>query len=621
MREPIYKSAYMYAHRGEGDTFHQAFSQNVRRLQKQRAGDRTEVGPIPVICGGEPALDSMQRARRQRIDDIEVELANCTDVRQQRMLALGLEVAREMQLLGPDALAKIEDPENTEIVVLHHGSYEGTLTTAPSSSAIAFSIEDLPRSWKSLGMPLTIGSIDLSSCESGDAGPRRRFVSYAPGYSGSFSEAHMAPGQRVANKMKALKFTRCRVVGYQGQGMALSERIPMMMAQTGYRLKEGVALPEPGRRVQLCIDGDVITDIADSHDASIVFEPMDSDRKRRRLRYNHAYVYASSAEGNVLEFAIDENIRRLVKWIDEPPVRKPRGPIAVLAPTGEIEEQLTAAREKRIDELADEVQSLRQRLRLHRSSPGDDSSQDGTRGQSQREIEGLERLIEQTSMYLATAEATEIVGLESLTAIDDRLVRNDDQKRAMLSSRLDQTKIYIPRPGSAGSNALATDHGDKLVEDWLDKVAYDLGQYFARRGIAPRIGSFRLPFPGSADTAPRRKFESRPRGYGGFPFRRCMAPGQYLANKLEENGFVRPRVSGYQGRGVLWTDAKDFILEPPGSAIAGHEATTRLGGWGAKALAPCHAVRIAQDDWKSARRRSTVAREFRPQRGCGLLCL
>jgi len=134
--------------------------------------------------------------------------------------------------------------------------------------------------------------------------------------------------------------------------------------------------------------------------------------------------------------------------------------------------------------------------------------------------------------------------------------------------------------------------------------------------VTPYIGSFRLLNNGSADATRRRKFVANPAEYSGSGPRRRLAPAQELANGLHEAGFLRPRVTGYQGRGVSWAASKHSINAAPDAPNP--PAGARHQGWGRRSIAPPHALRTLPGDTSQWKRRSEAGKVFAPKRGLAL---
>jgi hypothetical protein len=121
---------------------------------------------------------------------------------------------------------------------------------------------------------------------------------------------------------------------------------------------------------------------------------------------------------------------------------------------------------------------------------------------------------------------------------------------------------------------------------------------------------------GSADATRRRKFVANPPESSGSGARRRLAPAQALANQLHEDGFLRPRVTGYQGQHVSWAASGSLIDAdadaPSSSAGARHQ------GRGGHSIAPPHALRIVPGGAPQWKRRSEAGKVFSPKRGLAL---
>jgi hypothetical protein len=627
-----FEFAYTYAHRGEGYAFEQACAANIRRLRKQRAGVQGARGPIPLVAADQHVKTQLEQARQRLVDRFRTDIERHRNNQELRALTpdeeaemywdvLRMDAAELTDILGPEALRDIPDPENTKIYVSHHGTWRGNLSTDPTDSAISFPVEDIPTYWKALGMPRNIGSVRLSSCESGDATPRRRFISYPPGYNGFFSADDFAPAQRFANKMKAVGFSRPRVTGYQGKGADQPEAMHHHMATEGFALGQGVDLPDTRHAAQMCYTEKVYTDFQRRSDVAMVFEPIDRDHRPKKLRYSHAYFYAlcePKGEDDQFAVALDENLRRLAKWIDAPASRKPRGPIKIIASSDEIKAALDAVRTNLIDVLADAVKKAQADRDLDKAALTEQSLGDDERELRHEAIESKDQVIKILSLELAAAEATRITGLEALATIPNEKQWDPRQRQAIRTAQLDGTKLYIGLHGGAGSNVLSTNGSANAVEVCIAQVAHSLAEHFESCRVTPRIGSIRLLSCESADTVRRKKFTSSAPGYSGRPFRRRIAPAQYLANKLQEDGFVRPRVTGYQGMGILWRGARQCVLEQGPEFVRHRGNATGLSGWGPESCAPLYGLRVipAEEDtadYKTARRRSEVATVFKPK--------
>lgn len=636
--KPRFKYAFMYAHRGEGDTWFQVFSENLRRLRTKRTRKPAARGPIPVIAGSEEAaavlkdlrLQSIQ-SEAQKLTRLEIALHRCARGANQggeeaaRLTAEfnnaqeRLDAAKLTRVLGPGALKTLDEPENTKLEVVHHGAwgYE-YLSTGDGGPSSHFLIAALPAHWKALGLSRKIGSVRLLSCGSGDVAPRRQFISYPRGYHGFPLDTEEIPAQRLADKMKAVGFARPRVTGYQGLGISIPDYLRQASVYVESIWNADVSLPEASFALRSAVQSDgVTTDVVRRSEVAMVFEPTDPDRRRKRLRYEHAYMYAPSGEGDTFEFALEENVRRLAKWIDASTV-KPRGPIPLIAPNDEVKKALKAARVKRMRALGEEIEEARQACRTSEQALQSDALSDGEREEVQNALDEQRFIVRERSFYLAAAEATRIEGLDLLTTVGAQQ-GNEAQRQAIVTRQLANTKIYIPLYGSAGSDVLSTDRSQAPAETRLADISQDLAQHFISEGQAPHVGSFRLLSWESADAKTRRKFEANPSGYSGLFSNRRVAPAQYLANKLEEDGFLRARVTGYQGQGIFWSVSKHFLT---GDSASTHpNANERHQGWGSQSIAPVHALQVIPghcSDWK---RRRDVAKVFKPKRGRGLLCL
>lgn len=633
-----YKHAYMYAHRGDGDTWLQVYVTNIRRERMQRTGKPNARGPLPVIAGSEEAAALLEQQRlatieegQERVDALEERLqweGQATHKNFEAMARLSarlgnaqekLDAAKHTVIYGPAALKTFEDPENTKLEVVHHGTWgDDRLATESSNPSSEFPIQALPSHWRAHGLSRRIGSIRLLSCGSGDAAPRERLVSYPAGYYGPPGETRIAAAQYLADKMKAVGFVRPRVTGYQGLGLGIGDYLRKDRAYIEMKWRADVSLPEEPYALRAGVEGDVMTDIARRSDVSMVFEPTDPDRRRERLRYQHAYMYAPSGAGDTFEFALEENLRRLAKWIDASSI-KPRGPIALLAPNEEVEKALVAARAKRMHELGQEVKDAREALRTSEQALREDALSDGERDEIRRSLDEQRFVIQERSFYLAVAEATRIETLDALTTVEHDAHLSEAQRQAMLTSKLADTKVYIPLYGSAGSDLLTTDRSETPVETHLADISQELAQYFLSQGLAPEVGSFRLISWESADTRTRTKFEANPPGYRGLFSNRRVAPAQYLANKLQEDGFAHPRVTGYQGQGIFWSISKHFVNA--GAEPAHSNGATRHQGWGSRSIAPVHALQVIPGYSSNWRRRRDVRKVFGPKRGSTFLCL
>jgi hypothetical protein len=377
--------------------------------------------------------------------------------------------------------------------------------------------------------------------------------------------------------------------------------------------EQDVSLPEEPYAVRVGLDSDMArVDIARRSDVAMVFEPTDNDRGRKPLRYDHAYMYAPRGDGDAFEFALEENVRRLAKVIDASYFR-PRGPIPLLASNEDVRRGLDDLRAKRMRGLSQEVKSAREERRACERALGNASLSNDERDHMQKKIDDLDFVIKERSFYLAAAEATEIKSWNALTSAGDALGHGDAQVQATRSAQLAKTKMYIALYGSAGSERLTTDRSGTTAEVTLAEISRDLAQRFLVEGVTPHIGSFRLLSRESADAKPRRNFEANPRGYSGLFSDRRVAPAQYFANQLKEDGFIRPRVTGYQGQGVFWATAKHIVNA---DSDAGHSsAGARHQGWGSGSLAPPHAIQIVPGKASEWRRRSEVGKVFKPRQG------
>ena len=73
--KPRFKYAFMYAHQGEGDTWFQVFSENLRRLRTKRTRKPNARGPVPVIAGSDEAAAILEGLRLQSVQIGEHKLA------------------------------------------------------------------------------------------------------------------------------------------------------------------------------------------------------------------------------------------------------------------------------------------------------------------------------------------------------------------------------------------------------------------------------------------------------------------------------------------------------------------------------------------------------------------
>jgi hypothetical protein len=238
----------------------------------------------------------------------------------------------------------------------------------------------------------------------------------------------------------------------------------------------------------------------------MVFEPRDPNRSRKALRYDRAYLYAPRWEENAFEVALDENARRLAKWIDSGSV-KPRGPIPLLAQNAREKETLSGIRRNRIRALAREVQAARDERRNCERALRDPSLSGAARDEMQQKIDALDSTIKERS---------------------------------------------LPNP------------------------------------------------PEYSGSGPRRR----------------LAPAQALANQLQEDGFLRARVTGYQGQGVSSAASKGLINADAEGGASTSTASERLRGWGSRSMAPPHALRIVPGDASQRKRRSEAGKVFAAR--CGL---
>jgi len=611
----------------------------LRLLRTQRAGKTNARGPVPVVTGSDDAailLDSRREsaiayferaAARLECDLIAYrseprpdpeEIARLTAERDNERERI--DAATQTRVYGPGELAQLPEPENTKIQVVHHGwaGYPYLMATSGHSPA-SLAIENLPLHWKSHGLSPKIGSVSLNACGSGDAVPREHLISYPYGYHGPPSDTRTALAQYLADAMRDAGFVEPRVTGYQGIGLSIPNYLRKSAAYVPMIREQGVSLPEESYAVRVGLDSDMAwVDIARRSDVAMVFEPTDPDRGRKPLRYEHAYMYAPRSDGDTFEFALEENVRRLAKWVDASYFR-PRGPIPLLAASEEVRRGLVDVRAKRMRELSAEVKSAREERRMCERASNDASLSDGDRDDMQKKIEDLDFVIKERSFYLAAAEATQIKAWEALTAVGDAMGKSAAEIEALRTAKLATTKMYIALYGSAGSDRLTTDRSEPPTEVSLAEISRDLAQRFLAENVTPHIGSFRLLARESADTKPRRKFEANPPGYTGLFSNRRVAPAQYLANQLKEDGFVRPRVTGYQGQGVFWATAKHLVNAE--SEAEHSSASARHQGWGSASIAPPYAIHIVPgraSDWK---RRSEVGKVFKPKRGLALVCL
>ena len=624
--KPQYPHAVIYVHRADGDTWLQVLTSNRRRLRVQRLGRPDARGPVPVIAGtlqdavalalqrdawitslqaqagalGVELLAASQEAHPdlQRIAQLYARL----DEAAEKLLA-----ARQTVIYGPDALRDLPDPKNTKIELLHHGlwGYEYLLADG-RDPATRYSVRDLPAYWLSLGLSPDIGSIRLEACCSGDAAPREHLISYPRGYYGPPSANHLAPAQMLADAMAQAGFTSPRVTGYQGIGICIVNYFSKNDVYISETWAEDVSLPEEPYAVRVGFDEKgARVDIARRSDVAMVFEPADPNRSRKPLRYARAYLCAPRWEENAFEVALEENARRLAKWIDSGSV-KPRGPVPLLARNVEEKATLSDIRRQRIRALAREVQAAREERRNCERALGDASLSGAARDEMQKKIDELDFTIKERSFYMAAAEASDIDEWEALIAVADAEQDSADEIERKRTAQLAKTKLYLVPDGRMGSGFDAAE------------LSSGLAQRFLSAGVIPYIGSFRLLNDGSADTTRRRKFEADPPGSRGTGSRQRLAPAQALANQLQLDGFLRPRVTGYQGLGVSWAASKGLINADAEGGASTSTAGARHQGWGSRSMTPPHALRVAPGDASQRKRRSEAGKVFAPRRGLAL---
>jgi hypothetical protein len=342
----------------------------------------------------------------------------------------------------------------------------------------------------------------------------------------------------------------------------------------------------------------------------------DHDARAAKPRFAHAVTYAHRAGGdtwlqvlstnweeNAFEVALEENARRLAKWIDSGSV-KPRGPIPLLARNAQEKETLSGIRRNRIRALARDVQAARDERRNCERALGDASLSGEARDEIHQNIDALDFTIKERSFYMAAAEASGIEEWQALITVPNAEQQSAAQIEAMRTAQLAKTKLYLVPDGRAGSEFRPAE------------LSSHLAQPFLSAGVIPYIGSFRLLSNGSADAARRRKFVANPPEYSGSDRSRRLAPAQALANQLQQDGFISPRVTGYQGQGVSSAASKGLINADPDGEASTSTAGERLQGWGSRAMGAPHALRIVPGDASQRKRRSEAGKVFAPK--CGL---
>lgn len=624
--KPRFAHAVIYVHRGGGDTWIQVLSANQRRLRVQRSGKANARGPIPVIVGRNEDRIALQQERQQWIDVLRERVASLqaqllayclaphADLQQAAHLCSELSSTRERLeaatltvINGPEALRALTDPENTKIELLHHGLWGcAYLQPDPQDAASGYSLWDLPAEWRSLGLSPAIGSVRLQSCYSGDVAPREHVISYPRGYYGPPSAGRIAPAQILADAMRNAGFTSPRVTGYQGIGLNFYNYHAKNTIYLCSIWADDISIPEEPYASRLGVDEeDARMSIARRSDVAMVFEPREPNRSRKALRYDRAYLYAPRWEEASFEVALEENARRLAKWIDSGSV-KPRGPVPLLARNVEEKATLSDIRRKRMRALGREVQAARDERRECERALGDASLSGAARDEVQRKIDALDFTIKERSFYLAAAEASGIEEWEALITVPNAEHKSAAQVEKSRTKQLAKTKLYLVSEGGTGA------------ESGLDELSSGLAQRFSSAGVTPYIGSFRLLNNGSADATRRRKFVANPAGYSGSGPRRRLAPAQALANQLQEDGFHRPKVTGYQGQGVSWAASKRLIHADADADASTSTAGARHQGWGSRSIAPPHALRIAPGSTPQWKRRSEAGKVFAPKRGLAL---
>lgn len=461
--KPRYAHTVIYAHRADGDTWLQVLSSNRRRLRVRRNGRPDARGPVPVIVGTDQDAVALARERQAWITSLQgkagalgVELLVASqeahaDLQRIARLYAELDEAAEKLLAatqtviyGPDVLRHLPDPKNTKIELLHHGlwGYEYLLADG-RDPATRYSVRDLPAYWLSLGLSPDIGSVRLEACCSGDAAPREHLISYPRGYYGPPSAQRLAPAQMLADAMAQAGFTSPRVTGYQGIGICIINYLSKNDVYIGETWAEDVSLPEGPYAVRVGTEDEgARVDIARRSDVAMVFEPRDPNRRRKALRYDRAYLYAARWEENTFEVALEENVRRLAKWIDSGSL-KPRGPIPLLAKDEQEKETLSALRRQRMRALRREVQAARGERRNCAQALGDASLSGAARDEMQQKIDDLDFTIKERSFYMAAAEATDIDEWETMIGVPDAEQKSEAQIEEMRTAQLDKTKLYI----------------------------------------------------------------------------------------------------------------------------------------------------------------------------------
>jgi hypothetical protein len=614
----------IYVHRADGDTWLQVLTSNRRRLRVQRTGRPDARGPVPVIAGTDQyAVDlALQRdawiislqaqAGALGVELLAASLEAHADLQRIAQLYARLDevaekllAARQTVIYGPAALRDLPDPKKTKIELPHHGLWGSEYLLADGrDQATRYSVRDLPAYWRLLGLSPDIGSIRLEACCSGDVAPREHLISYPRGYYGPASAQHLAPAQMLADAMAQAGFTSPRVTGYQGIGICVVNYFSKNDVYISETWAEDVSLPEEPYAVRVGFDKKgARLSIARRSDVAMVFEPTDPNRSRKALRYDRAYLYAPRWEENAFEVALEENARRLAKWIDSGSV-KPRGPIPLLARNAQEKETLSGIRRNRIRALARDVQAARDERRNCERALGDASLSGEARDEMQQKIDALDFTIKLRSFDMAAAEATDIDEWEALLTVPDAERKSAAEIEAMRTTQLAKTKLYLVPDGRTGSGFRAAE------------LSRDLARPFLSAGVTPYIGSFRLLNNGSADVRRRRKSVANPPASSGSGSTPHLTPAQELANQLYEDGFLRPRVTGYQGQGVSWAASRSLVdadADAPGSS-----AGARHQGWGSHSIAPPHALRIVPGDASQSKRRSEVGKVFVPKRGLAL---
>ena len=624
--KPRFAHAVIYAHRAGGDTWLQVLSANQRRVRVQRSGKANARGPIPVIVGRNEDAIALRQEREQSIGGFQARVAAlrselhayCVDPHAdlQRAALLCselkstlemLEAAKQTIIHGPEGLRALTDPKNTKMELPHHGFWAHAYLQPDAEDATsAYSLMDLPAEWLLLGLSPEIGAVRLHSCFSGDVAPREYLISYPRGYYGPPSAGRIAPAQVLADAMKDAGFTSPRVTGYQGIGLNIYNYEYRHTVYISSIWADDISLPEEPYASRLGFDDNgARVSIARRSDVAMVFEPTDPNRSRKALRYDRAYLYAPRWGENAFEVALEENARRLAKWIDSGSV-KPRGPVPLLARNVEEKATLSDIRRQRIRALAREVQAAREERRNCERALGDASLSGAARDEMQKKIDELDFTIKERSFYMAAAEASGIEEWEALIAVPNAEHESAAEVEKSRTKQLAKTKLYLVSEGGTGSGS------------GLSELSSGLAQPFSSAGVTPHIGSFRLLNNGSADATRRRKFVAHPSGYSGSAQRRRLAPAQALANQLQEDGFISPRVTGYQGQGVSWAASKGMTNADAEGEASTSTAGERLQGWGSRSMAPPHALRIAPGDASQRKRRSEAGKVFAPKRGLAL---